>query len=359
MTGNGGGGSLEARIAGWDGEAVVVRRDPEAGAWIFVALHDSRLGTPVGGTRLKPYRAPTEGLRDALRLAEGMTYKWAAVDFPFGGGKAVLCLDRPLGREARRGLLDRYGRLLRTLNGAFKTGVDLGTTPADMRRVAETTDHVMGVWDGESRDPGPYTALGVLVGIRASLERAVGRSDLAGVRVLVQGIGDVGEPLARRLAEEGVDLVLSDIEAARADRVAEELGAETLAPDRVPEADCDVFAPCAVGAVLNPETIPRLRCRIVCGSANNQLESAEDALRLHGRGILYAPDYVVNAGGAIAFGMMHRGTRDDEEIRRAVRGIGDSLAEILAEAERDGEPPATAARRRAERILARAGDGSA
>lgn len=359
MTGDEWGGSLEARIAGWRGEAVVVRRDPGAGAWIFIALHDSRLGTPVGGTRLKPYPNPGAGLRDALRLAEGMTYKWAAVDFPFGGGKAVLCLDRPLDPGEREGLLDRYGRLLRTLNGAFKTGVDLGTTPGDMRRIARKTEHVMGVWDGESRDPGPYTALGVLVGIRTSLEHALGRSEAEGTRVLVQGVGDVGEPLARLLAEEGADLVLSDIDAARAGELAEELGAGTLPPERVPGADCDVYAPCAVGGVLDPETIPRLRCRIVCGSANNQLESPDDALRLHERGILYAPDYVVNAGGAIAFGMMHRGTRDDGEIRTAVRRIGDSLAEILAEAERDGEPPAAAARRRAERILDRAGDGAA
>lgn len=346
---------IQAGIEAWKGQAVVCRHDAETGSWVFIALHDATLGPPVGGCRMRAYRTPAEGLHDALRLAEGMTYKWAAVDYPFGGGKSVLAVPRALEGESRAGLLRRFGRLLATLRGTYMTGVDLGTTPDDMRTVAEACDYVMGVSaDGsESRDPGPYTALGVFVGIRSALRAAFGSDDPAGRRVLVQGLGDVGEPLARLLAGAGAELLLTDLDQARAGAVAAELGATVLASDAAFDAECDVFAPCAVGAVLNPDTIPRLRCRVVAGSANNQLESASDADRLHERGILYAPDYVVNAGGAIAFGLMHRGQDDDAEIRRHVERIETSLDEIFAEAAAADESPAPAARRRAERILER------
>lgn len=340
----------------WDGEAVVTHFDRPTGSWFFIALHDATLGPPVGGCRMKPYDSPAEGLRDAMRLAEGMTYKWAALDFPFGGGKSVLALGRPLEASERAGLLRRFGRLLRTLNGAHMTGVDLGTTPEDMRIVAAEAPYVMGVSpeERESRDPGPYTALGVLVGIRVALRHALGDESPGGRRVLVQGVGDVGEPLARMLSEEGAEVWVSDLDADRGARVAGEVGGRVVAPEEAYGAECDVFAPCAVGAVLNPRTIPLLRCSVVAGSANNQLEAEEDAERLHERGILYAPDYVVNAGGAIAFGLMHRGVLDDAEIRSRVLGIGDSLSEIFAEAAAADESPARAARRRAERVLERA-----
>lgn len=347
------GDALQARVEAWDGEAVVSRFDAGTGSWIFIALHDATLGPPVGGCRMRSYPTPDAALEDAMRLAEGMTYKWAAVDFPFGGGKSVLAVPGPLEGERRTGLLRRFGGLLATLRGAYRTGVDLGTTPEDMRTVAERCDYVMGVSpDGStSRDPGPYTALGVLVGIRAALRAALGSEDPAGRRVLVQGIGDVGEPLARLLADAGVETILTDVDAARLGRLADELGARTVPPEDVYETECDVFAPCAVGAVLDAETIPLLRCRVVAGSANNQLASEADAERLHARDILYAPDYVVNAGGAIAFGLMHDGVSDPTELRRRVEGIEASLDEIFAEAAAAGASPARAARRRAERIL--------
>lgn len=346
-------------IEGWDGHAVVLRRDALSGAWLIVALHDLTLGMAVGGCRMKAYPSPEDGLLDAIRLAEGMTYKWAAIDFPFGGGKCVLALSRPFaeGEEGEReSLLRRFARLVDSLNGAYATGVDLGTTPDDMRVMAEECRYIMGVSreSGESEDPGPYTALGVFTGIRVALRRVRGVDTAAGCGVLVQGVGDVGEPLARLLAADGADLLLSDIDGKKARRLTAELGARVVAPDDVYATECDVYAPCAVGATLDPRTIPLLRCRAVAGSANNQLESDADADRLHERGILYAPDYIVNAGGAIAFGMMHRGERDETEIRARVEQIGASLEEIFGEAEARNESPAYAARRRAERTLERA-----
>lgn len=344
---------IQEKIKAWDGEAVVSRFDAETESWVFIALHDSTLGPLVGGCRMRTYPGPEAALDDAMRLAEGMTYKWAAVEYPFGGGKSVLAVPRRLESEPRIGLLRRFGDLLATLRGTYMTGVDLGTTPDDMRAVAERCDYVMGVSaDGAtSLDPGPYTALGVFVGVRSGLRAALGEDDLAGRSVLVQGVGDVGKPLAELLAQAGAKLLVCDTDAARAESVAERSGGSVVPAAEAYETECDVFSPCAVGAVLNPETIPRLRCRVVAGSANNQLRSSEDADRLHARGILYAPDYVVNAGGAIAFGLMHRGLRDKEELRHRVRGIQSSLDEIFAEAAGRSESPARAARRRAERIL--------
>lgn len=335
----------------WNGEAVVSRFDEKTSSWFFVAIHDATLGTPVGGCRMKQYPQPADGLWDAMRLAEGMTYKWAGVNFPFGGGKSVLALSRKVDGEERMGLLRRFGRLLRVLNGAFRTGVDLGTTSADMRVVAEEAPYVMGTLPGESRDPGPFTALGVLEGLRVAVRHAFGDDDLAGRRVLVQGAGGVGKPLARQLAEAGAHILVSDLDGARADELAEELGGEVVPPDLALETECDVFAPCAIGAVLSVKTIPHLRCRVVAGSANNQLETDADADRLYDRGILYAPDYIVNAGGAIAFGLMHQNVHADDELESSVRTIGRTLDEIFAESTGNGESPARVARRRAERVL--------
>ena len=345
---------IDELLASWDGLAVVVRHDPPTSAWMFVALHDATLGTPVGGTRLKRYADPAEGLRDAQRLAEGMTHKWATLGLPFGGGKAVLALTRDLDADERRGLLERYAVLLEGLNGAFGTGEDLGTTPEDMAFLAERSRHVHGVdpRTGEMGDPGPYTALGVLEGIHAACEARFGDASLAGRSVLVQGVGDVGLPLARMLAEGGAELLLTDVDTVRLEAAASELDARVVPPDEAIATRCDVFAPCAIGAVLNAESIPDLGCAIVAGSANNQLGETADAERLHRRGILYAPDYVVNAGGAAAFGALTQGTADEATRLERVRALRGVTAEILAEAAERGESPLFAARRRVERRLA-------
>ena len=344
-------GGIEKRIRSWSGQSVVVAYDPPTDTWIFVAVHDVSLGPAVGGTRVKPYPRPEDGLVDAMRLAEGMTYKWAGIDMPFGGGKAVLALSRALEEPERLRLLRHYGRLLNSLRGAFSTGVDLGTTPEDMVVVAAEAEYVVGVHDHGSADPGPYTALGVLSGIRASVREAFGAESLSGRSVLIQGVGDVGLPLARMLAEAGAIVLLNDLDESLAREVALELGGKAIPSDGLYEIDCDVFAPSAIGAVVNPETIPALRCRVVAGSANNQLASTEDADRLHQRGILYAPDYIINAGGAIAFGRMHLGETDEAVLRREVKGIEATLDEIFREAREADESPLHAAQRRARRVL--------
>lgn len=345
---------IETLIEEWDGHAVVTRFDRPTGTWIFIALHDPTLGMPVGGTRMKVYPTPADGLRDAQRLAEGMTLKWAAAGFPAGGGKAVLALSRPLEGEGRAGLLRRYGRLIASMKGAFGTGQDLGTTPEDMEVIARETTYVHGRSDDGVIDPGPYTAGGVLAAMRAVSRHLPGEvsgpGGLDGLRVVIQGVGDVGGPLARRLAEEGAELVLTDVEEGRLRALAEELGARVVSPEEALDTPCDVFAPCAIGAVINRDTIPRLACRAVCGSANNQLERPEDADLLHERGILYAPDYVANSGGAIAFGLMAGGAGEAEILER-LDGLTGVMEEIFAEAEREGCSPLVAARRRVARML--------
>ncbi|MCP3980886.1 MAG: amino acid dehydrogenase [bacterium] len=350
--------TLESTIRDWPGKAVVCGYDAASEAWIFIALHDDTLGHPVGGTRLRIYDRPVDGLRDGLRLAEGMTHKWAALGLDSGGGKAVLCLSRELSREERTGLLRRYAAVMNGLAGGFSTGRDLGTTDEDMLTLSEVTAWVHGV-DRARRtasDPGPYTARGVHAAVRATLEHA-GLAGSAGATVLIQGLGGVGAPLARRLAASGARLLLSDADTAVADRMAQELGAEVVPPDAVLDTPCDLFAPCAIGAILSSETISRLRCRAVAGSANNQLAETADADRLHRRGILYAPDYIANGGGAMAFGLMHRGLTDEDEIGRRLDGIGESLARLFEEAAERDESPLSASQRRVRRTLTRAASG--
>jgi leucine dehydrogenase len=347
--------AMKELLKEWDGLGVVQGYDHETGTWMFIALHDATLGPMVGGCRMKPYPAPEDAARDAMRLAQGMTYKWAAIDFPFGGGKSVLAIPRPLEGEERRGLLLRFGRLLESLHGGYATGVDLGTAPEDMDILAEASQYVMGhgVSGSGTEDPGPYTALGVLAGIRSSLKATYGSTDAAGKTVLIQGAGDVGAPLARMLAEAGAEILISDIDDVLARRVASELGGGVIPAIETYATPCDVFSPCAVGAILNRKTIPQLGCRIVAGSANNQLDRSGDAELLHERGILYAPDYVVNAGGAIAFGMMHLGESDEEAMRERVREIENTLDLIFSEAGQRGESPVHGARRVAEDALRR------
>lgn len=340
-------------LSEWDGIGAVVRYDRPTGAWIFVAMHDDTMGSPTGGCRMKVYDRPEDGLWDALRLAEGMTYKWASIGFDFGGGKSVLAIPRPLEGAERAGLLTRFGKLLNTLQGAYRAGEDLGTTPEDMQAVAQVTNQVVGLdpSGGKPRDPGPYTALGVFVGIQAALEHRFGSAEMTGRSVLVQGVGDVGDPLTRSLRDAGAEVLVVDLDADRAAAFAGEVGARVVDPSAMYETECDVYAPCAVGATVNPETIPLLRCAIVAGSANNQLLSDTDAEALQGRDILYAPDYVINAGGAMAFALIHQGVTDVATLRERVSSLRQALTEIFTESRADGTTPLSAARSRVDRIL--------
>jgi leucine dehydrogenase len=342
--------SIADLIAAWNGDSVVSRFDAPTGAWMFVAIHDTTLGPAAGGTRMKVYPSPSEGLSDAMRLAEGMTYKWAGVGMDHGGGKAVIALERQ--PEDVPGLLSRYGRLLESLNGAFATGPDMGMGPDRMAEVARHTRFVVGAAGGEAPDPGVFTAHGVCAGIRAAVAATLGSADIGGVRVLVQGLGDVGGPLAEQLSREGAQLIVTDIDADRLRSFGERLPAEVVDPEDVYDVDCDVYAPCALGATLNADTIARLKPRLVAGSANNQFATADDPLRAHEAGIVVVPDYIINAGGAFAVMRMSQGVRDPGVLMDEVASIGDRVAEILAESRRDDVPPLVSAQARVDRLLA-------
>lgn len=341
-------------LAAWDGDGVVVRHDAPTGTWIFIALHDSTFGRPAGGTRMKVYPRPVDGLIDAQRLAEGMTYKWAGVGVEYGGGKAVLAIPRPLDAVEKEGLFRRYGDFVESLSGGFATGADLGAGPAVMEAIAQRTDWVVGTpRDGKSEDPGPFTARGVYCGLRAAVAHVFGSDEVAGRTILVEGLGGVGGPLARALAADGAELLLTDLDTAKAEAMAAELGGRAVPLDGAIEQPHDVYAPCAIGATLNADTIPRLAARIVAGSANNQLAEPADADRLHERGIVYAPDYVINAGGALAISVMEQGLVDRETLMAQVEAIGQTVGEILNEAAQGGIDPLSAARARVDRLLAK------
>jgi leucine dehydrogenase len=296
---------------------------------MFVCIHSTVRGPAGGGTRMKTYAEPSDALADAMRLAAAMTLKMAAVDMPFGGAKAVLAVPELVDGDARRGLLLRYGDLVASLRGTFHTGPDVNTTVADMDVIGERCPYVFcrSEEHGGSGNPGPYTARGVFHGIRASVRHVFGTDSLEGRAVLVQGLGSVGAPLTEELVAAGARVLVSDVVPKRVD------GTEFVPAEEVIGTECDVYAPCALGGTLNAETIPRLRCRIVAGSANNQLVEPADAERLREAGILYAPDFVINAGGVLnSLGAEHLGwTRVQIEERLA--GIGDALGEIYSRAD--------------------------
>ncbi len=337
--------TFEEALETWDGESVVVHRDRESGGWIFVCLHSTRLGPAGGGTRMKVYGTPAEALADAMRLSAAMTRKLAIAGLPFGGGKAVIAVPEIPSGEQRRALFLRYADLVASLGGTFRTSSDINTGEADMDVIGERTEHVFGrsVQAGGSGSPAPPTAVGVYHGIRASLSHAFGSDDLEGRIVVVQGAGGVGSPLADQLANAGASVVVADIDPGRAHAVAARVGGAALPVDQLFGTDCDVFAPCAVGGVLSVETVPRLRCRIVAGSANNQLAEPEAADLLHARGILYAPDYVINAGGAISIVGFEQLGWSSAEVDAALAGIGETLRLIYERADALGISTAAAA----------------
>jgi leucine dehydrogenase len=348
--------TLEA-LAAWDGEQVVTRYDPATRAWMFVCVHSSRLGPATGGTRLRSYASVDDALVDGLRLSAGMTRKFAVVGMPFGGGKAVIAVDEIPTGERRRGLFERYADLVASLRGGFLTGEDMNVTEADIDLIGGRAPYVFcrSVAAGGSGDPSPSTALGVLHGIKASLEHATGSAGLRGRSVVVQGVGAVGSRLAEHLAREGAAVSVGDVAADRARALAERLGARVVGADACLTEPCDVLAPCAIGGILNERTIAELRCAVVAGSANNQLLEQRDAERLRARGVLYAPDYVINAGGilqGVGIEALHW-TR--AELAGRLAGIGDTLREIYRQAEAEGITPNDAAERLARARL----DGAA
>jgi len=340
---------FEELLAGWDGEHAVVRFDPESGAWMFVCVHSTARGPAGGGTRMRVYPAPTDGLADAMRLSGAMTRKMAAADMPRGGGKGVLAVSELPAGEPRRRLLRRYGQLVASLGGSYRTAGDMNISPGDLDVVAETCPWVYGT-TSRGGNSGRGTARGGIHAIRATVEHLFGSPDVSGRSVLVQGVGSVGAVLARELAEAGARVLVSDVEEERAATT----GYETVSPERVLETEVDVYSPCAVGGTLTAESIPRLACRAIAGCANNQLAEPEDAQRLADRGILYAPDYVANAGGIIQLIVLEDEGGDEAALEKRLEGIGDTLRKLFAEAEAKGITPAEAAEQLVDRRLAEA-----
>ena len=331
-------------------EQVVFCQEPEAGYRAIIAVHSTVLGAAVGGTRLWSYDTTNDALHDALRLSRGMTYKNAAAGLALGGGKAVILAPR--GDFDREALFLAHGRAIQRLAGKFITAEDVGTGPADLLIAARETSFVAGI-DGKGGDPSPWTARGVFAGIRASAQHRWGSTDLSNRTIAIQGCGNVGGALARALHAAGATLILSDTDTPRVSALAESLGATVAAPDAIYGVKADVFAPCALGAILNDRTIGQLQVEIIAGAANNQLEADRHAEQVAKRGILYAPDFVINAGGVISGSVTLLGETHDGMVRR-VDGIGDTLTEVLLHAERDGITTMRAAELRAERALAAA-----
>ena len=346
---------IETLLSEWDGETVLVRHDKPTGAWIFVAIHSTRLGLAGGGTRMKTYPDQRAALEDVLRLSRAMTYKFAVAGLPKGGGKAVIALPPDFDTQARPDLLRRYGTLIRQLGGLFMTAPDVGTSSADMDIIAETgAPYIFGRTPaaGGMGDTGPITGLGVFAGIQVACEHVFGDAALKGRRVVVQGTGQVGASLIGHLRAAGAEILFSDIAEAAIRHFRDEVGLTFVPSEAIYGADCDVFAPCALGGIVNATTIGQLKCRVVAGGANNQLGVPEDAERLRVRGILYAPDYVINAGAAIAgLGIETMGWSYQRAEREVVAGIQRALRQIFATAKAEGITTEAAARRVAEERL--------
>ncbi len=312
-----------------DHEMVAYGRDAASGLRCIVAIHNTVRGPALGGTRMWNYETEHQAITDALRLSRGMTYKAAAANLPYGGGKAVIFGDpRTQKTEA---LLRAYGRFVESLGGRYLTAEDVGTTVADMDIVRHETRYARGLSDGHG-NPSPATAYGVFKAIQAAVRYRFGRDDLSNLTVAVQGLGNVGIRLCAYLAEAGAHLIVTDLRKEAVREAVRELGASTVAPEEIFDQKADVFAPCALGAMINDDTIPRLRAEIVAGAANNQLAEPHHGEQLRRRGILYAPDYVANAGGLYDVAYEGSGISKDE-VLKTVAGIGDTLMDIFARAD--------------------------
>jgi leucine dehydrogenase len=344
---------FETLLETWDGETAVIRADRETGGWIFICIHSTRRGPAGGGTRMKVYGSPAEGLQDAMRLSGAMSRKLAVAGLPFGGGKAVIAVPEIPSGPPRRELLLRYGDLVASLGGTYRTSSDMNTDEADLDVIWERTEYVFGrsVATGGSGSPARPTAIGVFHGIRASVAHLDGSGDLAGRRILVQGAGGVGSHLADHLARAGASILVADLDQERAQAVASRVNGDVVRPDEVLETDADVYAPCAVGGTLDVDSASRIRCAVVAGSANNQLAQPEAADILTSRGILYAPDYVINAGGAIGVAGTEQLGWSEDQVSTALAGIGETLRDVYRRSAEQGISTAAAADAIAEERL--------
>ena len=343
-----------------DHELVELVRDPASGLTAIIALHSTHLGPGAGGTRFWHYAEPKDAMRDALRLSRGMSYKNAMAGLPMGGGKAVILADET--RTKTPQMLEAFAAAVDGLAGRYVTAEDVGISEADMAAVAKHTRYVSGLptdgADAAGGDPGPFTALGIFLGIKAAVKHKLGTDTVDGVHVAIQGTGSVGGGVARLLAKDGARLTLSDIDADRAEALARELGAETVSSDAIMSVPCDVFSPNALGAILDEAGIGSLDCKIVAGGANNQLKRAEHGPMLAQRGILYAPDYVINAGGIISVTLEYLCRTDGapcdiNEVRTRIAQIPGRLEQIWHESDETGISPDQVADRMAQTLIGR------
>jgi glutamate dehydrogenase/leucine dehydrogenase len=355
---------IESLIKEWEGETLITHYDRLTGARILIAIHSTRLGAAAGGTRMKSYPDLQAAVQDAFRLSAAMTYKFAVHGMRAGGGKAVIALPADFDPQARAALLRRYGALVHQLGGLFFAGPDVGTSDADMAIIAETAGvYVFVPTREESDSSGHFTAQGLFTSLKVVCEHlfadaapsSVGMTLLAGRRVLVQGAGNVGERLIKMLHAAGAEVLFSEVDESIIRHLRDQLGLEFVPPEEIYATECDIFAPCALGGILNAYTIAQLKCRAIVGGANNQLAEREDAERLWRRGILYTPDYLINAGGALGLIGMEQFAWTAEQAEREVIGsIRHTLKQVLNLAEAEGISTEAAARRIAEEHLSTA-----
>lgn len=321
-------------------EQVVFCHDQATGLKAIVAIHDTRLGPALGGCRVWPYADEQQALNDVLRLSRGMTYKSALAGLPLGGGKAVIIADPR--KDKTPELFQAMGAFVDRLGGRYITAADSGTGVTEMAQIRQRTQHVVGAGEREAfggglrtGDPSPSTALGVFIGLREAVRQRLGGRDLNGLKVAIQGVGQVGFDLARQLHAAGAELWVSDIDAVNLKRARDQLGAQVVSQDAIYGLDVDVFSPCALGAVINDQTLQVLRAPVIAGAANNQLARPGHAEELWRRGRLHAPDYAINAGGVIDVAYEYSGGTP-EQVRLHVEGIGETLRQIFQRAEAEG-----------------------
>ena len=329
--------------------------DTKSGLRAIIAVHSTHLGPAGGGARFWHYARDDDALTDALRLSRGMSYKNAMAGLPLGGGKAVILADES--RAKSSDLLHAFGKAVDGLGGRYVTAEDVGMNVADMVEIARTTNYVAGLPNSTGDvggDPGPHTSLGVFLGVKAAVKRALGKDDLSGLHIAMQGAGSVATGVALHACAEGAELSIADVDPARAQKLADATNGRVVSTDEILGLEADVVSPNALGAILTEESIAALRTPIVAGGANNQLATPEDGQRLHARGILYAPDYVINAGGIINVCTEYLGDGDASLVRQRIEGIPVRLEQIWAESQASGRDPAAVADAMAQRLIGRA-----
>jgi len=336
-------------------EAVHFVADEKSGLKAIIAIHSTHLGPAGGGCRFWHYAKDEEALTDALRLSRGMSYKNAMAGLPLGGGKSVILADEA--KTKTPDMLHAFGKAVDSLNGRYVTAEDVGINVADMIEVARSTKYVAGLPNSAGDvggDPGPHTSLGVFLGIKEAVKWALNKDNLNGLHIALQGAGSVASGVALHACAEGAKLTIADVDPAKAQKLADRTGGKVVSPDEILGLEADVLSPCALGAIFTEETIADLKVPIVAGGANNQLATPEDGERLHARNILYAPDYVINAGGIINVCTEYLGDGDATLVRRRIEGIPTRLHQIWTEGSESGRDPAAVADAMAQRLIGRA-----